>query len=59
MTTFDETTPKKMTMQEISTILRDFDFVNYDPYKDKAVLMETLQIVNAKLGKLLRGFTNG
>lgn len=58
MITFDETTPKKMTMQEIAEILRNFDFENYDPYKDKSVLMKELQTVNAKLGKLLRGFTN-
>ncbi len=51
-------TPKKDTLKKISQDLRNIDFSNFDPRKDKAILMTEMQKVQAKLGKLLRGIEN-
>lgn len=52
------TEPKKETLKNIVKDLREFDFSNFDPVKDKQNLMTTIQGINSKLGKLLREFEN-
>ena len=46
--------PKKTTLRAISKSLRAFDFSDFNPAKDKVILMIEIQKMNAKLGKLLR-----
>jgi hypothetical protein len=53
------TNPRQTTLREISTILREFDFENFNPREDKMALMNELQLINSKLGKILGGFDNG
>lgn len=55
---FDESTPRKKTLQEIAKMLRDFDFENYNILKDKPVLLAELNQINSKLGKILGGFND-
>jgi len=50
--------PKKTTLKLIVSTIRDFDFSEYDPIKDKQRLLTTIQYINSKLGKLLREFEN-
>ena len=47
---------RQKTLRDIATMLREFDFENYDPYKNKVVLMDELKKINSMLGKLLRGY---
>lgn len=47
-------TPKKNTLSIISQELKDFNFNNFNPVKDKPKLMETITIIKSRLGKLLR-----
>ena len=48
--------PKKETLKIVIAELRDFDFSSFNPVTDKPLLMNTIQSINAKLGKLLREF---
>ena len=48
---------KQETLKTIATDLRNFDFDNFDPRKDKALLTTHLQAVNSKLGKMIRKLT--
>ena len=49
---------KKQTLKTIANDLRKFDFGNFDPRTDKTTLMNHLQIVNSKLGKMIRKLTD-
>jgi len=46
--------PKKETLKIIVDELRTFDFTDFNPVKDKPKLLNIIQGINAKLGKLLR-----
>jgi len=50
--------PKKETLKIIVEELRTFDFIDFNPVKDKPKLLKTIQSINSKLGKLLREFEN-
>ena len=56
MATKTSTNTRQQTLKNISKDLKEFDFSNFDLNKDKLVLMETLNNINVKLGKLLRGY---
>ena len=45
---------KKKLLKEIANDLREFNFSLFDPRKDKAILMKHLQVINSKLGKMIR-----
>lgn len=47
---------KKKILYTISDDLRSFDFEQFDFRKNKKDLMEYIQYINSKLGKLLRDF---
>lgn len=45
---------KQQTLKDIANDLRTFDFNSFDPRKDKIKLMNHLQMVNSKLGRMIR-----
>lgn len=47
---------KKTILADISKDLRTFDFENFDVRKNKKELLDYIQLINSKLGKLLRDF---
>jgi len=47
---------RKETMRYVTETLRNFDFETFDPRTDKKVLMDELQIINSKLGNLIREY---
>lgn len=49
---------KKQILQQISNDLKNIDFKSFDPRKNKKPLMDSLQQINASLGKILRTFEN-
>lgn len=54
--TVETDNPRQTTLKQIAEDLRSFDFQNFDPRKDKALLMNKLQAINSSLGKLLKGY---
>jgi hypothetical protein len=48
--------PRQTVLKQISKDLKEFDFQNFDPRKDKTILMNKLQSINSQLGKLLKGY---
>lgn len=48
--------PRQTTLKEIAKELKEFDFKSFDARKDKVTLMNQLQSINARLGKLLKGY---
>ncbi len=53
----DENLNRQDTLKQIAQELRGFDFTNFDPRTDKAVLVAVLQSINSRLGALLKGYS--
>lgn len=51
-----EASSRKEVLRGVAETLRNFDFKNFDPRTDKAILMDELKIINGKLGALLKGY---
>jgi len=49
-------TPRQDTLKQVAEELASFDYKNFDPRKDKQILMDHLLYINAQLGKLLKGY---